>query len=76
MEIAIDVYKRQHLNMDVNMCRLPDEIRIMPKFLVPLADIMWHPLLTDVYKRQVLSGVVVAETKVYMDGLKKDKIQP
>ena len=24
----------------------------------------------------VLSGVVVAETKVYMDGLKKDKIQP
>jgi len=23
-----------------------------------------------------LSGVVVAETKVYMDGLKKDKIQP
>ena len=33
--------------MDVNMCRLPDEIRIMPKFPVPLADIMWHPLLTD-----------------------------
>ena len=33
--------------MDVNMCRLPDEIRIMPKFPVPLAGIRRHPLLTD-----------------------------
>ena len=35
------------LNMDVNLCRLPDENRIMPKFPVPLAGFMWHPLLTD-----------------------------
>ena len=33
--------------MDVNLCRLPDENRIMPKFPVPLAGFMWHPLLTD-----------------------------
>ena len=35
------------LNMDVNLCRLPDENRIMPKFPVPLAGFMWYPLLTD-----------------------------
>ena len=35
------------LNMDVNLCRLPDERKSMPKFPVPLADIMWHPPLTD-----------------------------
>ena len=28
--------------MDVNLCRLPDENSIIPKFLVPLAGIMWH----------------------------------
>ena len=35
------------LNMDVNLCRLPDENSMMSKFLVPLAGFMWHPLLTD-----------------------------
>ena len=35
------------LNMDVNLCRLPDENSMMSKFLVPLAGVMWHPLLTD-----------------------------
>ena len=33
--------------MDVNLCRLPDENSMMSKFLVPLAGVMWHPLLTD-----------------------------
>ena len=33
--------------MDVNLCWLPDENRIMPKFPAPLAGFMWHPLLTD-----------------------------
>ena len=27
--------------------RLPDENSMMSKFLVPLAGVMWHPLLTD-----------------------------
>ena len=36
-----------HLNMDVNLCRLPDENSIIPKFLVPLAGIMWHLPSTD-----------------------------
>ena len=35
------------LNMDVNLCRLPDENSMMSKFPVPLAGFMWHPLLTD-----------------------------
>ena len=42
--------------MDVNMCRLPDEIRIMPKFLVPLADIMWHPYFDGQYQYSVKHG--------------------
>ena len=31
-----------HLNMDVNLCRLPDEMKSISKFPVPLADIRWH----------------------------------
>ena len=57
-----------HLNMDVNMCRLPDEIRIMPKFLVPLADIMWHPLLTDsadILSKQVKRQFIIKKSTVY-----------
>ena len=30
------------LNMDVNLCRLPDEMKSISKFPVPLADIRWH----------------------------------
>jgi len=56
-----------HLNMDVNMCRLPDEIRIMPKFLVPLADIMWHPLLTD--SADILSKQVKRQFIIKKNGL-------
>ena len=34
--------------MDANMHRLPDNIYIiMPKFLVPLPSIIWHPSPTD-----------------------------
>ncbi|RHR85464.1 hypothetical protein DWW33_12190 [Roseburia sp. AF15-21] len=33
--------------MDVNLCRLPDEIIIISKFSVPLAGFMWHLLSTD-----------------------------
>ena len=36
-----------HLNMDVNMRRLPDGLLNYSKFLVPLAGIMWHPYSTD-----------------------------
>ncbi|WP_147337963.1 MULTISPECIES: hypothetical protein [unclassified Roseburia] len=36
-----------HLNMDVNMRRLPDESIYVPKFLVPLADVRLHPYSTD-----------------------------
>ena len=32
-----------HMNMDVNLCRLPDLTKYVSKFLVPLAVIMWHP---------------------------------
>ena len=35
------------LNMDVNLCRLPDEIKMISKFPVPLAGIMWHLFSTD-----------------------------
>ena len=35
------------LNMDVNLCRLPDESIIMPKFPVPLAGVMRHLFSTD-----------------------------
>ena len=35
------------MNMDVNLCRLPDEIKIISKFLVPLAGIMLHLYSTD-----------------------------
>lgn len=36
-----------HLNMDVNMRRLPDGLLNYSKFLVPLAGVMWHPYSTD-----------------------------
>ena len=32
-----------HLNMDVNLRRLPEQILFITKFLVPLADFMLHP---------------------------------
>ena len=35
------------LNMDVNLCRLPDEIKMISKFPVPLAGFMRHLLSTD-----------------------------
>ena len=35
------------LNMDVNLCRLPDEINTITKFPVSLAGIMWHLSSTD-----------------------------
>ncbi|MEE0549415.1 MAG: hypothetical protein ACLSV3_07125 [Roseburia sp.] len=33
--------------MDVNLCRLPDEINTITKFPVSLAGIMWHLSSTD-----------------------------
>ena len=36
-----------HMNMDVNLCRLPDLTKYVSKFLVPLAVIMWHPYPAD-----------------------------
>ncbi len=36
-----------HMNMDVNLCRLPDLTKYVSKFLVPLAVIMWHPHPAD-----------------------------
>jgi len=33
--------------MDVNLCRLPDEINMIAKFPVSLAGIMWHLPSTD-----------------------------
>ena len=35
------------MNMDVNLCRLPDLTKYASKFLVPLAVIMWHPHPAD-----------------------------
>ena len=35
------------LNMDVNLCRLPDKAGCKSKFLVPLAGLMWHPYPAD-----------------------------
>ena len=32
-----------HMNMEVNLCRLPEERTGLAKFLVPLAVLMWHP---------------------------------
>ena len=31
-----------HMNMDVNLCRLPGKRKGFAKFLVPLAVLMWH----------------------------------
>ena len=35
------------MNMDVNLCRLPDKAGCKSKFLVPLAGLMWHPYPAD-----------------------------
>gem|GEM_PF-3710957 len=35
------------MNMDVNLCRLPDKAGRKTKFLVPLAGLMWHPYPAD-----------------------------
>ena len=54
------------MNMDVNLCRLPDENRIMPKFPVPLAGFMWHPLLTDgttILSKQVKRQFIIKKNK-------------
>ena len=54
------------MNMDVNLCRLPDENRIMPKFPVPLAGFMWHPLLTDgttILSKQVKRQFIIKKSK-------------
>ncbi|RHS27543.1 hypothetical protein DWV68_05280 [Roseburia sp. AF12-17LB] len=32
-----------HMNMEVNLCRLPEERTGLAKFLVPLAVLMRHP---------------------------------
>ncbi len=47
--------------MDVNLCRLPDERKSMPKFPVPLADIMWHPY----FDGQCPDSVKASEKTVY-----------
>ena len=36
-----------HLNMDVNLRRLPDNVMYYPKFQVPLAGFIEHPYPTD-----------------------------
>ena len=36
-----------HLNMDVNLRRLPDNVMYYPKFPVPLAGFIEHPYSTD-----------------------------
>ena len=36
-----------HLNMDVNLRRLPDNVMYYPKFPVPLAGFMLHPHPAD-----------------------------
>ena len=36
-----------HLNMDVNLRRLPDNVMYYPKFPVPLAGFIEHPYPTD-----------------------------
>ena len=54
------------LNMDVNLCRLPDERKSMPKFPVPLADIMWHPPLMDsapILSKQVKRQFIIKKSK-------------
>ncbi|MCC2225071.1 hypothetical protein LKD41_09675 [Roseburia sp. CLA-AA-H209] len=52
--------------MDVNLCRLPDERKSMPKFPVPLADIMWHPPLMDsapILSKQVKRQFIIKKNK-------------
>ena len=36
-----------HMNMDVNLRRLPDNVMYYPKFPVPLAGFMLHPHPAD-----------------------------
>ena len=36
-----------HMNMDVNLHRLPDKIFCLPKFLVPLTGLIPHPHPAD-----------------------------
>ena len=47
--------------MDVNLCRLPDEIRIMPKFLVP----PYRHYVASAFDGQCRYSVKASEKTVY-----------
>ena len=42
-----------HMNMDVNLHRLPDKIFCLPKFLVPLTALLRHPHFDGRYRQTV-----------------------
>ena len=53
-----------HMNMDVNLCRLPEERTGLAKFLVPLAVLMWHSHsrnCTDIRTEKIIVFFIIAE---------------
>ena len=53
-----------HMNMDVNLCRLPEEKTGLAKFLVPLAVLMWHSHsrnCTDIRTEKIIVFFTIVE---------------
>jgi hypothetical protein len=53
-----------HMNMDVNLCRLPGKRKGFTKFLVPLAVLMWHSHsrnCTDIRTEKIIVFFIIAE---------------
>ena len=56
--------------MDVNLCRLPDEMKSISKFPVPIADIRWH--LSSANSTNILSNM---EKTVFIVKRKTDLLE-
>jgi hypothetical protein len=53
-----------HMNMDVNLCRLPGKRKGFAKFLVPLAVLMWHSHsrnCTDIRTEKIIVFFTIVE---------------
>ena len=53
-----------HMNMDVNLCRLPGKRKGFAKFLVPFAVLMWHSHsrnCTDIRTEKIIVFFTIVE---------------
>jgi len=53
-----------HMNMDVNLCRLPGKRKGFAKFLVPPAALMWHSHsrnCTDIRTEKIIVFFTIVE---------------